>query len=193
VGARAELARRYLTLGGGEPTSGVVAGGVARTAGVCGAAAVACLASGVIGPGIGGVNLLGTHHHNLRRVSDRRRPRIAQCCGEPAGPPKFQASSTRSPASTSSTSETSGKSGGHHATVEAKSSSDPSPQRQVEREFSPFSGGGSASTATPAPASNTASDSSGARHRGGPSSAASSSPAAAGAAKQTTQEFGAFK
>ncbi len=193
-----ELARRFLALGGGEPTGGVVAGGVARTAGVCGAAAVACLASGVIGPGLGGVNLLGTHHHNP--APRERSAQTADRSSAVVSPPvrEVQASPTRSLASTTSAPQASNKnSGGHHGKAEAEaeaSSSAASPKRQVEQEFSPFAGGGSTSTTTPAPASSTASDSSGSSPSSGPSSAASSSsPAAASAAKQTTQEFGAFK
>jgi RNA polymerase sigma factor (sigma-70 family) len=41
-----------------DPGSAAVASGAVRTAGACGAAAVACLASGVIGPGIGGVDVI---------------------------------------------------------------------------------------------------------------------------------------
>ncbi len=189
-----ELARRFLALGGGEPTGGVVAGGVVRTAGVCGAAAVACLAGGVIGPGLGGVNLLDAHHHNP--APRERAAQTADRSSAVVSPPvrQVQASPTRSPSFTSSTPETSGKSGGHHAKVEATSSSAASPKRQVEQEFSPFAGGGSTSTATPAPVPNTASSSSGGSSPSSSSSSAvSSSPAATSAARQTNQEFGAFK
>jgi hypothetical protein len=65
-----ELARRIL-LGGAEPSSAVAAGGAARTAGVCGAAAVACLAGGVVGPGIGGVADLGGGHRQATAAKVR--------------------------------------------------------------------------------------------------------------------------
>jgi len=52
-----ELARRLPLGSGGEP-SAVALGGAGRAAGICATAAVACLASGVVGPGLGGVNLL---------------------------------------------------------------------------------------------------------------------------------------
>jgi len=189
-----ELATRFLRLGGGEPAGGVLAGGVARTAGVCGAAAIACLASGVIGPGLGGVNLLGTHHHGPapRERSAQTADRLSAVVSPPVG--EVQASPTRSLASSTSAPQTSGKSGPHHPKPEASSSA-ASPQRQAEQEFSPFASGGSASTATPAPASGTASSSSGSSSSSerSSSSVTSSSPAAASAAKQTTQEFGAFK
>ena len=55
--ARAQdLARRLPFGGGAEPSATAAIGGSAgRAAGVCATAALACLASGVIGPGVGGV------------------------------------------------------------------------------------------------------------------------------------------
>ena len=59
--ARAQdLARRLPFGGGAEPSATAALGGSAgRAAGVCATAAIACLASGVVGPGVGGVNLIG--------------------------------------------------------------------------------------------------------------------------------------
>ncbi len=59
--ARAQDLGRRLPLGGGtEPSASAALGGNAgRAAGVCATAALACLASGVVGPGVGGLNLLG--------------------------------------------------------------------------------------------------------------------------------------
>ncbi len=55
-----DLARRFPLGGGTEPSATAALGGSAgRAAGVCATAALACLASGVVGPGVGGVNLLG--------------------------------------------------------------------------------------------------------------------------------------
>lgn len=50
-----ELSRRIMP--GGDPAGVGSLAGAARAAGVCGAAALACLASGVIGPGVGGIGL----------------------------------------------------------------------------------------------------------------------------------------
>ena len=59
--ARAQdLARRFPFGGSAEPSATAALGGSAgRAAGVCATAALACLASGVVGPGVGGVNLIG--------------------------------------------------------------------------------------------------------------------------------------
>jgi RNA polymerase sigma factor (sigma-70 family) len=55
-----ELGRRVVLGGGGEPSAtAALGGGAGRAAGVCATAALACFASGVVGPGVGGVNLLG--------------------------------------------------------------------------------------------------------------------------------------
>lgn len=54
--ARAQDLARRLPLGGGAESSTAALGGSAgRAAGVCATAALACLASGVVGPGVGGV------------------------------------------------------------------------------------------------------------------------------------------
>ncbi len=52
----AEGGRRLSPLS--EPSGAAVAGGALRTGGVCAAAAAACFASGVVGPGIGGVDVI---------------------------------------------------------------------------------------------------------------------------------------
>jgi RNA polymerase sigma factor (sigma-70 family) len=54
-----DLARRFPFGGGAEPSATAALGGSAgRAAGVCATAVLACLASGVVGPGVGGVNLI---------------------------------------------------------------------------------------------------------------------------------------
>jgi RNA polymerase sigma factor (sigma-70 family) len=58
--ARAQdLARRLPFSGGAEPSTSAALGSAGRAAGVCATAALACVASGVVGPGVGGVDLLG--------------------------------------------------------------------------------------------------------------------------------------
>lgn len=55
-----------------DPGGTAVASGAARTASACGAAAVACFASGVIGPGIGGVDVIAHSAPAPRPVKVRR-------------------------------------------------------------------------------------------------------------------------
>jgi hypothetical protein len=54
-----ETAVRLFSSGGGEGTSGVIGSMGGRAAGACATALVACVATGVVGPGVGGVDLLG--------------------------------------------------------------------------------------------------------------------------------------
>jgi RNA polymerase sigma factor (sigma-70 family) len=92
--ARAQdLARRLPFGGGAEPSATAALGGSAgRAAGVCATAAVACIASGVVGPGVGGVNLLGGGETappaKQRRVADT--PQVAPLTprSNPAPPPE---------------------------------------------------------------------------------------------------------
>jgi RNA polymerase sigma factor (sigma-70 family) len=75
-----ELARRLPLGSGAEPSTGAALGGAGRAAGICATAALACVASGVVGPGVGGV--LGGDHGKppakaQRAVTVARRPRAA--------------------------------------------------------------------------------------------------------------------
>jgi RNA polymerase sigma factor (sigma-70 family) len=154
--ARAHEAARRVLAGGGEPSSAMAAGGAARTAGVCGVAAVACLAGGVVGPGVGGVGLVGVKHREAR-VIEQPSP-LAEAPSAPVG-------ETRAPEAETET-EAVAPEGGEQAagvgvgTSEAPSvalpepSSEPSsPTGEAEAEFSPFEGEGEGTgSATSAPA-----------------------------------------
>jgi RNA polymerase sigma factor (sigma-70 family) len=54
LGRAQDLARRVLSGGAADPSGAPVAAGAVRTAGACGAAALACVAAGVVGVGEGG-------------------------------------------------------------------------------------------------------------------------------------------
>ncbi len=131
-----DLARRFLLSGGGEPSSAAVASGTARTAGACGAAALACLASGIVGPGVGGVNVVSGGHakpavHRIHRSSEAP-PAVAS--PEPVLP---------------STSYPSNATNGSGDASKAHASSPSPKRRQAPQEFDPFAtGGGSGSSGT---------------------------------------------
>lgn len=175
-----DLARRLVVGGGSESGGAMAAGGAARTAGACGAAAVACLASGVIGPGVGGVGLLSAKHHSPppreRRVDTARQAVVgaaSNALGVPAATDsrggKFSGAAHTHPAST--------------PTSVAASAPSPTPSRRAEAEFSPFGGeAGPSSVPSPAPVARSAS----AAPAGGAESSATDQAAA-------NQEFGAFK
>ncbi len=52
-----------------DPSNASATSGVARAAGACGVAAVACLASGVIGPGVGAIDLGAHQHHQTPKAA----------------------------------------------------------------------------------------------------------------------------
>lgn len=93
--ARAQELAQRLPLGSNtEPSTGAALGSAGRAAGVCATAALACLASGVVGPGVGGVNLLGGDHgkppaKSRQAVTFARRPPVA-----PRHPPVPQATAS---------------------------------------------------------------------------------------------------
>jgi RNA polymerase sigma factor (sigma-70 family) len=63
LGRGRDLAVRLLSSGGGEGVGGVAGSTAGRAAGVCATALVACAASGVIGPGVGGIDLVDGGGH----------------------------------------------------------------------------------------------------------------------------------
>jgi RNA polymerase sigma factor (sigma-70 family) len=169
-----EFARRVLIGGGGEPASAAAASSAARTAGVCGAAAIACLATGVVGPGIGGIDL-GATHHSPAPFAKHRAPGATA----PVAAAGFGLRSSSSAASFSRQSA-SKKRSAPTSSSEGMATSSRSATRQVEREFSPFAGGGS----SPAPSSSVSSPTS------SNTTSSSSGHASAAAEKQTYEEFG---
>jgi RNA polymerase sigma factor (sigma-70 family) len=101
--ARAQdLARRFPLGGGAEPSATAALGGSAgRAAGVCATAAVACLASGVVGPGVGWVDLIGDGSApapKQRNVADAPRvaPLTPRSSPAPSPTPESKASSSTS-------------------------------------------------------------------------------------------------
>jgi RNA polymerase sigma factor (sigma-70 family) len=182
-----ELARRFLLGGGGEPASAAAVGGAARAAGVCASAvAVACFASGVIGPGIGGVGLLGAGQHRPAGGHSSQPSRGSATANSSTA--AVEPTSTAAPASATSGEPSSGSqpkrsAGDHHAPTQS------SEKQRAKEQFSPFARSATSSGST-APAPSTASTSSAAPSSG--SSSASSSTAPSGAT-QAKQQFGAFK
>jgi RNA polymerase sigma factor (sigma-70 family) len=67
-----ELARRLPVGTGGDTPTAAALGGAGRVAGACATAVIACLASGVVGPGVGGVNLIGGGAGKSRQQKPQR-------------------------------------------------------------------------------------------------------------------------
>lgn len=140
-----DLVSRFLSSGGGEATISA-AGPVGRAAGVCATAAVAaCAATGVIGPGIGGVDLVdrgGQTKPPVReaRTDDRPRPEQPAARTTIAGPtssPETRPQPEESRQAGTNKGNSSGSTRGREATKKATS------QFSVESQASP--------TPTPSP------------------------------------------
>jgi RNA polymerase sigma factor (sigma-70 family) len=187
-----ELARRF-NLGGGSDTAGAVAtSGADRAAGVCATVAVACVvgASGVVGPGVGGIGLLGGH--------DRPHPAKAAVQGNAASA-RLTATSAEAASPTATTSgeglgsqspsaspggETSGGKG-------AKASSAKTERHQVKEQADAFARASSESSTDTLVTSTTASPSSTATSTETSNNAPSTGTSSE--ARQTKKQFGAFR
>lgn len=189
VGRGQELARRLLAGGAAEPGMAPAIGGAARTAGVCGAAAVACMATGLVGPGVSGVDVL---------ADQRREPAVERH----TAPPEPTGTVTAQPEASESLGATEGDETNAREDRDRKQATSKPKARtqktqrastpratatpsQVSEEFDPFTGGGktSSSGATTSGGGSTTSQP--------PSSTGgNSSPPPAASGKQVESEFG---
>jgi RNA polymerase sigma factor (sigma-70 family) len=187
-----DLARRALTGGAAEPGVGPAVGGAARAAGVCGAAAIACVATGLVGPGVGGVDILAGQHHEQRRPARHAPSTPASAEASPAVP-------SLAPAPVSATETgTSGGASGKRGASKSKASkqharSTPSASRattssqQAAEEFEPFRGGSESSSGEAA----TSAGSSPSQASGSSGESASPPPSPShSSGKQVESEFG---
>ncbi len=182
-----ELARRVLTGGGGEPTSALAAGGAARTAGVCGAAALACLAGGVVGPGVGGVVGFGAGHHQTPPSKVAQRPPGETPIADPGESKPVEPEESAPP----SQAESGGSSAKESAAGRASS-----PQSRAEGEFGAFGSAGSSSgqgEGRSEPASSDARSSATDTAASVPPSSAAPASAHNSSSSNASQEFDAFK
>jgi RNA polymerase sigma factor (sigma-70 family) len=68
LGRGRDLLARLLSSNAGEGIGAAASGPLGKTAGVCAGALTACALTGVIGPGVGGVNLVGESHQSAPKV-----------------------------------------------------------------------------------------------------------------------------
>lgn len=130
-----EVARRFLIGGGGEPSTAAVASSAGRAAGACGAAALACFATGVVGPGLKGLDVVGSHHAKapMHRVSEETASETTTTSELP--PPVVAAPPSPPPSSTTNE-------------VDNTKPDASTPSRANQGEFDPFASG-----STPPPSS----------------------------------------
>jgi RNA polymerase sigma factor (sigma-70 family) len=167
LAARArEVAVRILSSGGGEGVGGAAGGSVAKVVGVCATVSVAaCAATGVIGPGIGGVDLIGQgghpHAHPQERVTaPAAHPQAATSQPKPQTP-----ATTIAPSRSRQHPDRHGSAGASPATASHRAEQKASSQFGVESSSSPSEASGESSSpppvsaesgATPAPESEVA-------------------------------------
>ncbi len=189
--ARAQdLARRLLGSGVAEPGMGPALGGTARAAGACTTAVVVCLATGVVGPGIGAVDGLVEHHrhppvHHHAPAPAPPQPESAPILATP--PPTTTATSPTAGAEKSRASKATPSKPRHRQATSATTSAPTASGSQVAQEFGSFEGGGeAASEASSGSSGSTFSTSSSASS----ATSGSSSPAPSASGKQVESEFG---
>lgn len=183
LGRGQDLARRLLAGGAAEPGVAPALGGAARTAGVCGAAAVACMATGLVGPGVSGVNVLADQRHEPaieRTASEQPSATAVTALPEVVEAVGAEASAAEERKSKLTTSKPSSR------TLRAQRPSTPrTTPSQVSEEFDPFASGGETS-------SSGATTSGGGSTQGLPPSPASGSapPPPKASRTQVASEFG---
>ncbi len=204
LGRGGELARRVLPGGGangglraaagaGARSAEVGGGGIlaACTAGVCGAAAVTCLATGVLGPGLGGIDGAG-HSQSAKPAAERSAPRALPAQPSTALiPPHDHASLLRDPSRAKNAPRPATRAGARKpVSAERVAAPSPSPTpspsreipRQTEEEFDPLAPGGEPSPqSSPAGSGPTMSR---------PTNGGSAPPPPPAKAKQVEAEFG---
>jgi RNA polymerase sigma factor (sigma-70 family) len=169
-----------------DPSNTTATSGALRTAGACGAAAVACLASGVVGPGVGAVDLI-ERQPKAENVARAPKPAGVATSTAPVSPTP---AATAAPAPTSTAQRSTAKSakrdakpqprGGQDTPAAATTSQTPPPEFGIE--------GGSGSTSTSA--TPTTSDSSTSTSGTSPPSASATRPNTSQNSGTSSEEFG---
>lgn len=147
LGRGREVAARLLASGGGEGIGAAASGPLGKTAaGACAGALAACALTGVIGPGVGGIDLVGGGSHAKSQA-----PRRAAAKPAPAATPTTAAIPPRPPAaSASSPPPPSSKPSGSAAQRTRRATRAATSQFGIESAAGP--GGGASTASEPAPA-----------------------------------------
>ncbi len=188
IGRAQDLAHRLLAGGATEPGTAAALSGAGRAAGVCGAAAAACLATGFLGPGVGAIDVIGDRQPEkpaIERPTARAMP-----VADEAGLVEIAPAPAPSPARGNDAGEKRPKSrkppiqrSNSQREVSAPTTAPTSTARRFEDEFGTTFGGSSESSAPPAPARSGGSISS-------RSTGSQSAPPPPASTKQVETEFG---
>ena len=191
LGRAQDLTRRLLGSGVAEPGMGPALGGTARAAGACTTAVVVCLATGVVGPGIGAVDGIVQHHkhppvHHHAPAPAPAQPESAPILATP--PPTTTATSPTADAAKSQASKSTPSKPRHREGTSATTSAPTASGSQVAQEFGSFESSGEAAPEASSGSTGSTSSTSSAPSSG--TSSSSSSPAPSASGKQVESEFG---
>jgi DNA-directed RNA polymerase specialized sigma24 family protein len=165
-------------------------GGAARAVGACGAAAVACLATGVIGPGVGGVDFLAHPHAQPKAVSSAKQaPTAAPSQPEAVTPGSPEPTPQATPRPTRGSSSPAKKGSASTARATQQVSAPRTTAEQTRQEF-----GIESTSGTPVRSSSGGSSSSGSGSSGSSGSSSSGSGSSGGSTSHSSSsansEFG---
>jgi RNA polymerase sigma factor (sigma-70 family) len=183
-----EIARRLITSGTAEPGMAPAIGGAVRTASVCGAAAVACLATGVMGPGVGGFDVLASQHHRQGKAEHRTAAESSEAADRSTEVVEPILSGAMSSANATGVHRPAKQAGSKakpptRPRTNTATSATSATSQQVAQEFDPFAGDEVSRPSSGASDSSTSNGSSG-------SSLGSSSPPSQASGQQVDSEFG---
>jgi RNA polymerase sigma-70 factor (ECF subfamily) len=176
---------RLLASGAGEGIGTAASGPLGKAAGgVCAGALAVCAFTGVVGPGVGGIGLVGSSH-------ETQRPKTARQESSSPGPVPSLSIGSEAPAATGTSvpSRSASSPGKAHP-----SSTRQRERQQVRGQTDGFARAAGESTATASPAPSAASSTQGATEpSSAPPTSNSSSSSSSQEEAQAKQQFGAFK
>jgi RNA polymerase sigma factor (sigma-70 family) len=176
-----DLVRRFTLGGGGDTATVLTISGTGRAVGACATVAVACVvgAGGIVGPGIGGIDLLAGQTDPRSGTAAHSTHIVGEVVGEPA-----ESGDRASLARPTENSEASATTNSAPAVnEESTANSAQTETQQVQQQTDAFARAGDESAASPA-------DSSSAAHS---PAATPASHESSGSEAQTQQQFDAFK
>jgi len=184
LGRARDLTARLLSSDASEKVTALAGGPAARAGGACAGAVVLCLATGAVGPGIGGVDIGGGHERPRVRNSATRHSAPGPASSHPSG-----SSGTQPPSPAGS------YGGGETAGAHRQTSSANTPTREARRVKQQTDGlarAASESSAPPPPAAPVSASSTTEQSEASPPPSGGSSSSTEEAA-QAKQQFDAFK
>jgi RNA polymerase sigma factor (sigma-70 family) len=185
LGRARDLTARLLSSDASEKVTALAGGPAARAGGACAGAVVLCLATGAVGPGIGGVDIGGGHERPRVRNSATRQSVPGPASSRPSG-----SSGAQPPIPAGSYGE--GETAGAHRQISSANTPAAREARRVKRQTDGLARAASESSAPPPPAAPVSASSTTEQTEASPPPSGGSSSSTEEAA-QAKQQFDAFK